>query len=170
MLQQTFGPLRARIRDVDFFAQNRPARNIADVQFQEPFYNMIRVSGVGNYISRPIRVIIGQSVFPVKTLPRTYLIALTALLAVAGLHAQTTTTGATFGTIISPSELPRRSCSRRVRGFIYLVNTGANRIDVLSTATNTITTNIPVGLGPLSAAMSMDNNFLYVTNGLGLSP
>jgi len=130
---------------------------------------MIRVSGVGNYISRPIRVIIGQSVFPVKTLPRTYLIALTALLAVAGLHAQTTTTGATFGTIIPLGATPSDLVLDESRGFIYLVNTGANRIDVLSTATNTITTNIPVGLGPLSAAMSMDNNFLYVTNGLGLS-
>ncbi|HZL57049.1 MAG TPA: hypothetical protein VFC21_08215, partial [Bryobacteraceae bacterium] len=55
------------------------------------------------------------------------------------------------------------------RGLIYLVNTAANRIDMLSTATNTVTGSINVGAGPLSAAMSMDNNFLYVTNGIGLS-
>ena len=97
-----------------------------------------------------------------------YFTALTAL-ALAGLRAQTTTTGATFGTIVPLGATPSDLVLDEPRGQIYLVNTAANRIDILNTATNTIAGSIPVGTGPLSAAMSMDNNFLYVTNGTSLT-
>lgn len=106
----------------------------------------------------------------VKTSLR-YLTTLTALLSVAGLHAQTTTKGATFGTILPLGATPSDLVLDESRGLIYLVNTAANRIDLLSTATNTVTGNISLGsnAGPLSAAMSMDNNYLYVTNGTALT-
>ena len=107
------------------------------------------------------------SSFPVKILLR-YFTVLTAL-AVVGLHAQTTTTGATFGTIVSLGATPSDLVLDESRGQIYLVNTAGNRIDILNEATNTVTGNIPVGTGPLSAAMSMDNNFLYVTNGTAVT-
>ena len=82
------------------------------------------------------------------------------------LRAQTTTSTATFGTVIplaggTPSDI----VLDQSRGLIYLVNTAGNRIDILSTATNSLTGSIIVGRGPLAAAMSMDNAWLYVTNG-----
>ncbi len=84
----------------------------------------------------------------------------------AKLDAQTTTTGATFGTVIplaggTPSDL----VLDQSRSQLYLVNTAGNRIDILSTSTNTLTGHISVGRGPLAAALSMDNAWLYVTNG-----
>jgi YVTN family beta-propeller protein len=82
------------------------------------------------------------------------------------LFAQTTTSVATFGTVIPlASGTPSDIVLDESRGFLYLVNTAGNRIDILSTATNTLMTSILVGRGPLAAAMSMDFQYLYVTNG-----
>ncbi len=50
------------------------------------------------------------------------------------------------------------------RQRLYLVNQSANRVDILSTTTNSLIGNIPVGNGPLAAAISMDSRYLYVTN------
>ena len=93
-----------------------------------------------------------------------------AILCCAALSAQTTTTGATFGTVIPLSGgTPSDVVFDQARGLLYLVNTAGNRVDVLSTATNSVTGSITVGRGPLAAAMSMDGSFLYVTNGIDLS-
>ncbi len=50
------------------------------------------------------------------------------------------------------------------RGYLYLVNTNSNRVDIVSTASNKVVKSILVGTTPLAAAMSMDNSTLYVTN------
>ena len=83
------------------------------------------------------------------------------------LRAQTT--GATFGTVISLGATPADMVLDESRGKIYLVNTAASRVDILSTSSNAIVGSIAVGTSPLSAAMSMDNAYLYVTNGGSLS-
>ena len=89
----------------------------------------------------------------------------------SALQSQTTSAGATFGTVIplaggTPSDI----VLDQSRGLLYLVNTSNNRIDILSTTTNSAAGNIPVGTGPLAAAMSMDNAWLYVTNGSTTAP
>ncbi|MFN9263761.1 MAG: hypothetical protein ACK58M_21885 [Acidobacteriota bacterium] len=84
------------------------------------------------------------------------------LLASATLLAQNT--GATFGTVYSLGGTPSDAILDEIRGKLYLVNSSANRIDVFSTADKRITSRITVGQFPLAAAISPDNNFLYVTN------
>ena len=73
-------------------------------------------------------------------------------------------TGATFGTVVSLGGTPSDAVWDEVRNRVYLVNSAANRIDILNTRTNTITKNIRVGTFPLAAAISMDGAYLYVTN------
>jgi len=77
------------------------------------------------------------------------------------LHAQT---NATFGQVIPLGATPADVVLDGPRQSLYLVNQGANRIDIFSTTTNSVIGNIPVGHGPLAAAMSMDGAYLYVTN------
>ena len=72
---------------------------------------------------------------------------------------------ATFGTVVSLGGTPSDAVLDESRQLIYLVNQPGNRIDLFSTSTNAVIGNIPVGSGPLAAAMSMDNAYLYVTNG-----
>jgi DNA-binding beta-propeller fold protein YncE len=50
------------------------------------------------------------------------------------------------------------------RQQMYLVNSAKNRVDILNITTNAVVQSIPVGNGPVAAAMSMDNAYLYVTN------
>ena len=95
---------------------------------------------------------------------------ISAFLFCGALQAQTTTTGATFGTVIPLSGgTPSDVVFDQTRGLLYLVNTTGNRVNVLNTSTNTVVNSITVGSGPLAAAMSMDGAYLYVTNGTGLS-
>lgn len=77
---------------------------------------------------------------------------------------QTVNTGATFGTVVNLGGEPRDIVLDELRGRLYLVNANANRIDIYDYRQGRITGNIPVGTFPNSAAMSMDNAFLYVTN------
>ncbi len=85
-------------------------------------------------------------------------------------YAQTTTSGATFGTVIPlAGGTPSDVVLDQPRGLLYLVNTAGNRIDILSAVTNSITSSITVGKGPLAAAISMDDVYLYVTNGTDLT-
>jgi YVTN family beta-propeller protein len=85
-----------------------------------------------------------------------------ALFTNAGLRAQT---AATFGQVIRLGATPSDVVLDESRHRLYLVNNAANRIDIFSTATNSVTGGIQVGQGPLAAAMSRDNLWLYVTNG-----
>ena len=74
------------------------------------------------------------------------------------------TASATFGEIVQLGGTPSDVVLDESRGRLYLVNTSANRVDVYSYHDKTLIGSIPVGRGPLAAALSMDNAFLYVTN------
>ena len=50
------------------------------------------------------------------------------------------------------------------RGVLYIANFTANRIDVMSLATNTIQTSINVAAQPSSIALSPDDHYLVATN------
>ena len=73
-------------------------------------------------------------------------------------------TAATFGQVIKLGATPSDVVLDESRHQLYLVNTAANRVDIFSTTTNAVTGSISVGQGPLAAAMSRDNRYLYVTN------
>jgi YVTN family beta-propeller protein len=73
-------------------------------------------------------------------------------------------TGATFGTVVSLGGTPSDAIWDETRNRIYLINSAANRVDILDTTTNAVTKNIRVGTFPLAGALSMDGAFLYVTN------
>ncbi|HEY3835178.1 MAG TPA: hypothetical protein VGL72_01335, partial [Bryobacteraceae bacterium] len=87
-----------------------------------------------------------------------------AVFLAAGLRAQVTQQAATFGQIINLGYTPSDVVLDESRGLLYLVNTNANRVDIVSTASNKVVKSILVGTTPLAAAMSMDNSTLYVTN------
>ena len=86
---------------------------------------------------------------------------LLGLVMALGVRAQTS---ATFGEVIALSGTPSDLVLDESRQRLYLVNSPANRVDVWDYSAKTILGSISVGLQPLAAAMSMDNNFLYVTN------
>ena len=77
-------------------------------------------------------------------------------------HAQTT--GSTFGQVISLGGSPSDIVLDSLRSRLYLVNSNANRIDILNTSDRRLNGSIRVGTYPLSAALSMDGAYLYVTN------
>ncbi len=78
--------------------------------------------------------------------------------------AQSQVPSATFGTVIGLGGTPSDIVLDEQRGKIYLVNNAANRVDILDTTQNVVTSSISVGLSPLAGAMSPDGAFLYVTN------
>ncbi|MBI5280157.1 MAG: hypothetical protein HY858_00640 [Candidatus Solibacter usitatus] len=78
------------------------------------------------------------------------------------LHAQTT--GATFGDVVRLGGTPSDIVLDESRSRLYLVNQNANRVDVWDYSIKARLTSIPVGRGPLAAAMDMDSRYLYVTN------
>jgi DNA-binding beta-propeller fold protein YncE len=80
------------------------------------------------------------------------------------LHAQTVTSGATFGNVIALGGTPSDVVIDEARGKLYTVNSSANRIDVYDYINQQKVGVIAVGSRPLAAAMSMDSNILYVTN------
>ena len=86
-----------------------------------------------------------------------------ALPALRPLGAQTTT-GATFGEVISLGGTPSDVVLDELRGRLYLVNDKTDRVDVFDYAAKRVVTSIQVGRTPLAAAMSMDSAWLYVTN------
>lgn len=75
------------------------------------------------------------------------------------------TTAATFGKVITLGGTPSDGVLDESRHLIYLVNQPGNRVDLFSTSNNALIGSIPVGNGPLAAAMSPDSTLLYVTNG-----
>lgn len=87
---------------------------------------------------------------------------LLALLALPAVYAQST--GATFGEVVRLSGTPSDLVLDQSRGRLYLVNPNANRVDVYSYLEKRLTSSIGVGNSPVAAALSMDNNFLYVSN------
>jgi YVTN family beta-propeller protein len=95
-------------------------------------------------------------------------LAVCALLAgLAGVRpapAQVSSATAAFGQVVSLGGGPSDIVLDELRGRLYLVNSNANRIDILSTSTRQVTGSIRVGTYPLSAALSTDGSLLYVTN------
>ena len=77
--------------------------------------------------------------------------------------------GATFGTSVSLGGEPSDIVLDEERGRLYLVSAGANRVIIYHYLEGQIGGHIGVGSAPLSAAMSPDGKFLYVTNVLGSS-
>lgn len=73
-------------------------------------------------------------------------------------------TSATFGEVIALGGTPSDVVLDESRQRLYLVNAPASRVDVYDYAAKQLIGSISVGLTPLSAAISMDGAFLYVTN------
>jgi DNA-binding beta-propeller fold protein YncE len=73
-------------------------------------------------------------------------------------------TSATFGDVIQLGGTPSDVVLDESRARLYLVNSPASRVDVYDYAGQTLLGSIGVGQLPLSAAMSMDNAYLYVSN------
>ncbi|MCU0245428.1 MAG: hypothetical protein MUC42_02570, partial [Bryobacter sp.] len=88
------------------------------------------------------------------------------LLLLAALPAtpQNPVTGASFGSIVSLGFTPEDIVLDESRGRLYLINSTANRVDIYDYVAKRMVANIAVGTFPLSGAMSMDNEYLYVTN------
>ena len=74
------------------------------------------------------------------------------------------TTAASFGEVIRLGMTPADIVLDESRGRLYLVNQNANRLEIWDYIGKQRAGSIPVGRGPLSAAISMDNQYLYVTN------
>jgi YVTN family beta-propeller protein len=74
------------------------------------------------------------------------------------------TTGATFGEIVKLGGTPSDIVLDESRGRLYLVNQNANRVDVWDYLGKKIAASWATGTGPVAAAMSMDGQYLYVTN------
>ncbi len=71
---------------------------------------------------------------------------------------------ATFGTVVAVGGQASDEALDETRGLLYIANFTANRIDVMSTATNTIQTSINVAPQPGSLALSRDAQYLLVAH------
>jgi uncharacterized protein (TIGR03437 family) len=71
---------------------------------------------------------------------------------------------ATFGTVVAVGGQASDEALDETRGLLYIANFTANRIDVLSTATNTIQTSINVAAQPGSLSLSRDAQYLLVAH------
>ena len=72
--------------------------------------------------------------------------------------------GGTFGTVVSIGGEASDLALDETRGVLYIANFTANRIDVMSLATNTVQTSINVAAQPSSIALSPDGHYLVATN------
>jgi len=98
-------------------------------------------------------------------LVRLSLTALFFALAPARVAPAQQASAATFGDVIRlASGTPSDVVLDESRHRLYLVNNTNNQVNVLDYTSNQIVATIPVGSNPLAAAMSMDNNYLYVTS------
>lgn len=84
--------------------------------------------------------------------------------AVALLAAARPAAAASFGTVVPIGGQAADIALDQSRGVLYVANYTANRIDVMSTADNTIHSSINVAPGPGSLALSPDSQFLVVTH------
>src|SRR5580704_14814439 len=78
--------------------------------------------------------------------------------------------GGTFGTVVSIGGEASDLALDEARGVLYIANFTANRIDVMSLATNTIQTSINVAAQPSSVSLSPDGHWLIVANYGNTSP
>lgn len=89
-----------------------------------------------------------------------YIVALAGLV----IPASAQSGSATFGDIVRLGGTPSDAILDEARGRIYLINQNASRVDVYSYTGNQVVQSINVGSSPVAGAMSLDGNFLYVTN------
>ena len=99
--------------------------------------------------------------FPVN---RICYLASVFLLASIALYSQAVNSGGTFGSVISLNGSPSDMLLDELRQRLYLANSTANRVDILDLNTRRIVKSIPTGTYPLSLALSVDSNSLFVTN------
>jgi YVTN family beta-propeller protein len=71
---------------------------------------------------------------------------------------------ATFGDVVRLGTTPSDIVLDESRSRVYLINSAANTVQVWDYSQQTLLGSITVGARPLGAAMSMDNEYLYVTN------
>src|ERR1035438_502343 len=69
-----------------------------------------------------------------------------------------------FGTVAAIGGQPADIALAEARGVLYIANFTANRIDVLSTADNTVHTSINVSPQPGSLALSPDAQYLLIAH------
>ena len=75
------------------------------------------------------------------------------------------TTSATFSDVIQlPGGTPSDVVLDELRHLLYVINNNTNLVYLFDYTTNTVVGNIAVGKTPLAGAISMDHNWLYVTN------
>src|ERR1035441_8477903 len=72
--------------------------------------------------------------------------------------------GATFGKVVAVGGEAADEALDETRGLLYIANFTANRIDVMSTADNTIHTSINVAPQPGSLTLSRDAQYLLVAH------
>jgi hypothetical protein len=78
-----------------------------------------------------------------------------------------TTSGATFGDVIQlQGGTPSDVVLDELRHCLYLVNNNSQQVKILDYTTSQTVGTIQVGTRPISAAMSMDGNWLYVASGV----
>lgn len=88
-----------------------------------------------------------------------------AVLAVlAAIPAFPQSTGPFFGDVVSVGSTPSDIILDEGRGRLYLVNSAANRIDIYDYFDKHLSGSISVGTFPVSASLSMDGTFLFVSN------
>ena len=82
------------------------------------------------------------------------------------LRAQTSV-GATFGQVISlQGGTPSDAVLDELRHRLYLINNNVNSVSIFDYDQGKVIGSIPVGTRPISGALSMDGNFLYVASGV----
>src|SRR5262249_54918319 len=91
-------------------------------------------------------------------------IVLAALMGTVAGMGRGQSVGATFGEVVPLGGTPSDMVLDEQRGLLYLVNSNANRVDVFDYSKKQVVGAFGVGLSPLAAAMSMDGQYLYVTN------
>jgi len=72
--------------------------------------------------------------------------------------------GATFGKVVSIGGHASDLALDEPRGVLYIANFTANRVEVMSLATNTVTTSFNVAAQPSSLALSPDGRYLVVAH------
>ena len=78
-----------------------------------------------------------------------------------------TTSSATFGDVIQlQGGTPSDVVLDELRHVLYLVNNNSQQVKILDYTTKQIVGSIQVGTRPISAAISMDGNWLYVASGV----
>jgi uncharacterized protein (TIGR03437 family) len=77
---------------------------------------------------------------------------------------------ATFGTVVSIGGHASDLALDELRGVLYIANFTANRVEVMSLASNTIQTSINVAAQPSSVALSPDGRYLVVAHYGNVNP